>query len=115
MGKVKMPTATVTKVRERAQGRCERCGSADSFRWSLHHRIPRGMGGSKDPALNMPSNILLLCGSGTEGCHGYVETHRTESLEYGLLLHRSDESCEAPVMLRYGWVILDDEGGLQSC
>ena len=73
------------------------------------------MGGSKNPALNQASNLLLLCGSGTEGCHGWVESNRTEALELGLLLRRSDTPSETPVTLRYGTVYLHDDGGMQPC
>jgi hypothetical protein len=111
----KMPEATVRLVKARAQNRCERCGTADALRWSLHHRKPRGMGGSKDPAMNSPANILLLCGSGTTGCHGWVESHREEAYETGLLVYRNDDPAETPVTLRHGEVWLDDVGGVQLC
>lgn len=110
-----MPQRTINLVKERASSRCERCGTGDSYRWSFHHRIPRGMGGSRDPRLNEPSNILLLCGSGTEGCHGWVESHRAESYDSGLLVRRHDDPSEIPVTLRYGEVFLNDEGGTQTC
>jgi hypothetical protein len=115
MGKQRMPQATVNAVKTRSQGRCERCGASESLRWSLHHRKPRGMGGSRDPLINSPANILLLCGSGTEGCHGWVESHREDSYESGLLVHRIDDPEETPVTLRYGTVYLDAVGGVQTC
>jgi hypothetical protein len=64
---------------------------------------------------NSPANILLLCGSGTEGCHGWVESNRADAYAQGLLLHQGDDPCEMPVTLRYGTVFIDDEGGVQSC
>jgi hypothetical protein len=73
------------------------------------------MGGSRDPRLNEPSNIIYLCGSGTEGCHGWVESHRREAYADGLLLYRNFDPDESPVTLRYGEVFLDDEGGVQTC
>ena len=112
MGKIKMPAATVEKIQARSGGRCELCGASGSMRWSLHHRIPRGMGGSKDRRLNLPSNILLLCGSGTEGCHGWVESNRAIAYAEGLLLHRNDDPAQSPIKTAEGWAILDDEGGL---
>jgi len=115
MGKTRMPTSTVEKVRARANEKCERCGSSESLRWSLHHRIPRGMGGSKDPRLNLPSNIIFLCGSGTEGCHGWIESHREEAMTDGMLLHRNDDAAELPVKFWYATVFIDDEGGVQTC
>ena len=115
MTKQKMPQTTVRDVHARAGGRCERCGTSDSYRWSLHHRKPRGMGGTKDPAINSPANILFLCGSGTEGCHGWVESNRQVAYEQGLLVHREDDPDEIPVELRYGTVWLDAVGGVQAC
>ena len=111
----KIPAGVVRLVRERCQGRCERCGTSDSYRWSVHHRKPRGMGGSRVPRINSPANLLMLCGSGTEGCHGWVESHRESAYTDGLLLHRGDDPCEVPVTLRYGTVFIDDEGGVQPC
>lgn len=73
------------------------------------------MGGSKDPAINLPSNLLFLCGSGTQGCHGWVESNRTQAYEDGLLVYRGDDPSEIPVVLRYGEVFLDDVGGVQTC
>ena len=115
MAKQRMPQATVNAVQVRSQARCERCGKSDSLRWSLHHRKPRGMGGSRDPLINSPANVILLCGSGTEGCHGWVESNREQSYELGLLVHRMDDPEEMPVTLRYGEVYLDAVGGVQTC
>jgi hypothetical protein len=73
------------------------------------------MGGSKDPALSEASNLLLLCGSGTEGCHGWVESNRAVALDDGLLVRRGHDAAETPVTLRYGTVYLTDDGGVQPC
>jgi hypothetical protein len=115
MAKQSMPRASVDTVHRRSRQRCERCGTTNAARWSLHHRKPRGMGGTKDPMINSPANLLLLCGSGTEGCHGWVETHRTEAYEFGLLVHRNDDPESVCVKLMYGLVRLDDGGGVQPC
>jgi len=84
---------------------CVRCGQGLRWEdrghgWSMHHRRPRGMGGSKDPALALPSNALTLCESGTTGCHGWVETHRDEALEAGLLVSKWDDPGDIPVLYR---------------
>lgn len=110
-----MRRETVDAVHARAGYGCEICGTTNAARWSLHHRRPRGMGGSKRADTNMPSNILLLCGSGTEGCHGYVESHRAESLNLGRLLLQGQSPAVVPVDLVYGLVVLDDDGGWQTC
>jgi hypothetical protein len=43
---------------------CARCGRRGSNR---HERLPRGRGGLRDEF-----NTVILCGSGTTGCHGLV-------------------------------------------
>lgn len=47
----------------------------------VHHIRPRRMGGSRDPRLGSAENGLLLC----VGCHAWVESHRAEAREQGLL------------------------------
>lgn len=107
--------ATVDAVQARSGGACERCGTTTAMRWSLHHRRPRGMGGTKRSDVHLPSNLILLCGSGTEGCHGWVESNRATSYELGLLVYSQDDPGSIPVSLRRGRVLLDDEGGWQRC
>lgn len=65
--------------------------------WQIHHRKPRGMGGTRDPLVNSPSNLVLLCGSGTEGCHGWVESHRTEAREAGWLVSQHADPRYQPI------------------
>lgn len=89
---------------------CELCGRAGNG--NVHHRKPRGMGGSKDPAINLPSNLLWLCGSATTRCHRLVESQRVESLRLGRLVPFEGVSLTTAVLLRYGWVMLDDVGGI---
>jgi hypothetical protein len=112
---VVLPQGTVAAVMNRASQGCERCGSNRSEFWSMHHRRPRGMGGSKRPEVNAPSNILMLCGSGTTGCHGWVESNREEAYELGLLVHMWQKPVEVPVTLWHGTFLLNDDGGLQPC
>lgn len=99
--------ATVIVVRDRDRG-CVVCGT----HWSptTQHRIPRGMGGSSWLGINRPSNLLTLCGSGTTGCHGWVEAHPIFSREAGWSLDRRDDPTEHPVLYPDGWFYLDDAG-----
>lgn len=81
------------KIVVRANFSCEFCGqyNSDSLgMWSVHHRKPRGMGGTKSAEANSPLNLLLLCGSGVTGCHGYIESHREKGYESKVLLRQSD-------------------------
>jgi hypothetical protein len=96
------PSATTrADVWGRAGGRCEVCGNpvAGVLGFSLHHRHPRRMGGSRRPELNSPANLILLCGSGTTGCHGRIEANRERAYEDGLLLHDGATPTDVPVML----------------
>lgn len=88
-------------VMERDQFQCVRCGNPvtgePGVDFSVHHRIARGMGGSRDPRLNMPANLILLDGSGTTGCHGAVEKARAEARTHGYLVWRSLDPTKVPV------------------
>lgn len=105
----------------RADGCCERCGvrvaSYGGWRWlpiadfSDHHRQPRQMGGSTGPEVNSPANRLVLCGTGTTGCHGEVESQRALSYANGWLVRRPTDPATVPVELHIGRVFLTDDGG----
>lgn len=60
------------------------------------------MGGSKDPVSNTPANMVLLCGSGTTGCHGVLESNRQWGIAVGLIVHQSFDPEEILVVLRPG-------------
>ena len=96
----------------RAGWRCERCHVALGNDYSLHHRRPRGMGGTKRP--DLPSNLLALCGSGTTGCHGWVESRRAEAIEDGLLVRQHHDPATVPVLLGCGWVLLRPDGSYEE-
>jgi hypothetical protein len=57
---------------------CVRCGRRAA---SWHHRLARGRGGPDDAY-----NCIPLCGSGTTGCHGWVEHNRAAAREAFLLI-----------------------------
>jgi hypothetical protein len=78
--------------------------------YSIHHRMPRGMGGTSLD-LNKTSNLVLLCGSGTSGCHGWIEHNRQEAREFGFLLNRNQDSTKIPIITSSGLQrYLDDSG-----
>lgn len=37
------------------------------------------MGGTRQPNTNSPSNLILLCGDGVQGCHGHIEQNRASA------------------------------------
>lgn len=89
---------TRTVLWSRAAGCCEVCGNPirpgvwPGF--SRHHRLPRGRGGT-----NHLSNLLLLCGTGTTGCHGLIETQRALAYHHGWLVHTGEDPASIPVTL----------------
>lgn len=67
--------------------------------WSVHHRLPRGMGGRgpKAAPTEGPDWLLLVCGSGTSGCHGWLESvERAMAYEFGYLIRRPGPRVPLP-------------------
>lgn len=106
-------------VLERDQWSCVSCGRyLNLYDYSLHHRIPRGMGGTKAAWIDQPANLISLCGSGTTGCHGWVEHgDRGQAVEWGYIIRRgvaAQALPEAVKVLTYprGWLLYDNAGGV---
>jgi len=90
---------------ERASGMCERCGEAKPG-MQIHHRRPRGMGGSRREDTNRVSNGLYLCAA----CHLWVESNRILARHHGMLLTQSESPSTRFVQLRGEVVRLTDDG-----
>jgi hypothetical protein len=109
-----IPTATRAAVLERDGMRCLRCGvSVAHGPRSIHHRQPRGMGGTRDPLAHRLSLLALVCGSGTTGCHGEIESWRARSTTLGWLISRFEaaDPQTIPIYLDSGDVVwLHDDG-----
>ena len=73
------------------------------------------MGGSKSPWVNGAANLILLCGSGTTGCHQQIESYRTQSFDDGFLIRMGVATAETVPILHavHGLVLLDDNGGIR--
>lgn len=84
--------------------------------WSAHHRKPRGSGGTSDVRIASITNCLIVCGSGTTGCHGRIERNREVALRIGLLIPRNATTNEfAPAAVRVrrldgSWWLLTESG-----
>lgn len=108
--------ATRELVDERDDWHCACCGNSVYGRpFSRQHRIARGMGGTSDPALNRPSNIVLLCGSATSpgGCHLACEQREERLHALGFWLNSWENPAAVPVAhASYGWVLLLPDGGV---
>jgi hypothetical protein len=107
------PKATGPTAEQRAaiiardRGRCMRCGDRTS---QIQHRWPRGRGGD-----NRLSNLILMCGSGTTGCHGWAETQqRRAATDQGWFVKTGEDPAVKPVFTRHGWIVLDDAGAYRA-
>lgn len=84
--------------------------------WSAHHRKPRGSGGTSDARIGSIANCLILCGSGTTGCHGRIERNREVAKAVGLLIPgnaTTEEYAPAAVRVRRmdkTWWLLTESG-----
>ena len=72
------------------------------------------MGGTNWPGVNLPSNLMILCGSATApgSCHEFAESHRASAVAAGwLVLSRSDPAA-VPCLIERGsrWVYLTTSG-----
>jgi 5-methylcytosine-specific restriction protein A len=95
-------------VRARSGGLCELCGAAAGT--NIHHRRPRKMGGSRRPDTNLPQNLLHLCGSATEGCHGLIEGNRGHAYSNGWLVADRQDPADIPCLHRGQYVWLRSDG-----
>lgn len=98
-------------VIERDRMTCQLCGAPGT---NIHHRMGRGMGGSRGSWVNAPGGLIVLCGSGTTGCHGWVTEHPAEAAECGWVVHRNRGARPTDVQvwlpLEDAWFYFEDNG-----
>lgn len=97
------------QITQRAERRCERCGTP-GLMFQLHHRRPRGAGGSKAADTNLASNGLNVC----PPCHLWIEDHREDAFHYGWLVRQGQDPAEMPVWIGWRWVYLNDDGTVEE-
>lgn len=90
-------------IAERCGGRCERCGAPQ---YTVHHRRKKSQGGPWEPA-----NLLALCGSGTTGCHGFVEANPKFAHDMGYWLRHGEHYELTAVWLWGRWMLPPNDGG----
>lgn len=102
----------------RSGQRCEVCGEPlTRATVNRHHRVPRGMGGSRHPDVHRLDRLLVVCGGPLGGiamCHGMVEARGDDVYDNGWLVRRGLDAAQTPVWLfgasvriRPRWVLLD--------
>ena len=74
----------------------------------IHHRRPRGMGGTRQADSASPANGLYV----HQKCHDTIERNRATGLRKGWLVHQNDDPVQIPVRLWYGWRLLSEDGGV---
>jgi hypothetical protein len=96
---------------DRDGGRCFRCGEPLRDGWySCHHRKLKSGGGT-----DSLDNRIMLHGSGTTGCHGWVHAHPQLARESGWLVSRYAEPGEVPVLhWERGMVYLLADGRVET-
>ena len=98
------PTPVERLAIQRDNGCCVRCGRhvehlERGTEWSLQHRSNRGMGGSQRVGVNTVPNLVVLCGSAVDGCHGHVEAHNDEALGQGWSISKFANPLTEPVFV----------------
>lgn len=94
----------------RSNGRCERCGKdllGGGVPVSRHHRQRSRDGGDR------LANLMLLCGTGTTGCHGWITEHPAEAAApaYGWIVRTELDPAAVPVRLADGYLYTLDDAG----
>lgn len=103
--------ATRSALKERAMHCCEVCGHHGAT--NAHHRVNQSQRGR-----DTLGNLMLLCGSGTTGCHGRITTNPKWARVCGYTVPSTFEPCDVPVLRwsrftgRLETVLLDDRGGI---
>ncbi|MEB0286184.1 hypothetical protein QN355_06425 [Cryobacterium sp. 10S3] len=80
------------RIDKRDGQRCARCGVIIWSGGSRHHRKFKSRRGGDEV-----SNGVLLCGSGTTGCHGWVHSNPVSARMVGLALNTNDNPRLVPV------------------
>lgn len=103
----RMPRETWLAVWDRDEGLCRRCGHAGT---EVHHRRPKGLGGTSVNPHTMP-RMVLLC----TPCHQWVHAHPALAYPTGLLIRQSepDSDEQIPITDLHGrTVFLTDDGSV---
>lgn len=110
-----VPKPVAAAVDRRDEYACVRCGrSLEVTSGSRHHRRRRAVGGHR------VSNLVLLCGSGTTSCHGFVHANPAEAQASGWIVRANGRPTPDPAAFpvkkwtgpEFGlqWCRLDDDG-----
>ena len=106
---MKFSQKTRDLIHHRAKGKCEKCGiPLPGGLAQIHHRRPRGMGGTNRKETASAANGLYV----HLKCHMDIESNRTAALDNGWLVPQVAEPKDVPVKLWNGWFLLTPEGSI---
>jgi len=88
-----IPEGVKMAVDTRDEQRCFRCREWIAAGGSRHHRKLRSRQGA-----NTVQNLVLLCGSGTTRCHGWVHANVAEATRVGLIVPSWREPENVPIL-----------------
>lgn len=104
MGSGDFTDKTRKAVVQRANARCEVCGLTGASQ--IHHRKPRGMGGSGRREVRSAANAIYVHAA----CHRRIEANRTKAYLLGHLVHAWQQSESTAIRLWDGWFLLTSDG-----
>lgn len=96
----RMPTRTPAELAaiERDGPTCQRCLiNVENVMASLHHRKSRRYSDA-----DLVANLVVLCGSGTTGCHGFVTEHPKTAHDEGWVLWSRDDALATRCLVAPG-------------
>lgn len=101
--------ATRLLVRQREAEACAICGGATGT-FQVHHRRPRGLGGSRCIDTNGLANLVYV----HTGCHADLESHRERAVANGWLIRQGFDPSTVPFLYRGRWVLLTELGSVEQ-
>jgi 5-methylcytosine-specific restriction protein A len=89
---------TIQLIEARSQFNCEVMAQnvCQIQAHTIHHRRPRGMGGTRREATNFAGNGMAVC----MACHAAIESRRVWAITNGFLVRQRDDPHTIPVWWR---------------
>ncbi len=84
---------------------CLRCGrNLQGIPASVHHRLKRSAGTKAQ--VDRVENLVVVCGSGTTGCHWHIHDQPHESFDDGWMVRRGADPAGKPLTTTNGTLLI---------